>query len=211
MRVAGDHLEELVGVGIENRIVDTSSVGLTELKFAALGDKATRVRGVSGVDVLLVIVADGCAIDDDRSALQRLVGLELRFDAELQESAPPGLIYGQACTTTHEIMYLGTIGHQRGALVKRDLVDPQGLFEVGKKPDERLPDGPGPHDVHDALALRHLDFSPWVVLEWVMMLRTELEAEVYQPRLLTAMRRRIACKSLCSLGLAAFGILTHAL
>ena len=159
VRVAGDDLQELVGVAVERGVVDPARVRLAEAELRPLGDEAEGVVLEAFVVVDLVLGADagGGAIDDDRRAVESLVRFELGMEADLAEGVEGLGIGDEARAAADEVRDLGAVGQQRGALVERDFVDSELVLERDEKADERFADGAGAYDVHDLLA--HMSIS----------------------------------------------------
>lgn len=148
MGVAGNDLEESVVVRDEGFVVDTPCVHLPESEFGALRHETNRAFGIV-VKLVFHLVADGRAVNDDRSPFDGLFGLVLRGVAQLLEGRTTVVVDGEDGATTDQVGNLCLLGDERGPLVEGDFVDTEVPLVVGKQADERFTDGPGAHHVND--------------------------------------------------------------
>ena len=150
VRVARDDLEELVLAGDESGVVDPARIHLSEAELGALCEEAARPLERL-VDLLLVVVPGGRAVEDDRRALERFLSGVGDLVAEGLEVRRLVLVGREVRAALHEVVDLRALGLHRRALVERDLVDPEVLLEVREETDQRLADRAGPDDVNDVL------------------------------------------------------------
>ncbi len=145
--VAAHDVEESVFAGDQGVVVDPSGVHLPESVFGPLRHEAYG-PGRRLIELVLHLVADRGAVDDDGGLLYGFDGLVLGSETKLLEVLLALVIDGKNGATALEICDLGLLGDQRCPLVERDFVDPEVLLVVGEQADEWLTDRAGAHDVN---------------------------------------------------------------
>src|SRR5438309_7019692 len=159
VRIAADDLNKLIFTPFQRPIIDAACVLLAEAVFTALGNEATAIAGIFIIELFLVFVANGRAVDDHAGALDRLFRLEAGMHAHLDEFLPTIFVNGELCALFARDRDLGPVGHQRRALVKGDFIDAKLLFESRENADKRFADGSGADDMNNFL-LCHWSSAP---------------------------------------------------